>query len=228
MKRKVSKGQVHQLLYWFFAMAGGLAIGGNNMAFADQVQMRNGDQYFGTVVSLNKDTLVIQSDVLGTIRLPRNKVASVDFVVNTVAHATAVVPATNSMTRFPALTPTNAPADFSATLQQLGGSSNVLQQIQTQYLSDAGPEAKAKFNELLSGYLSGKLTVNDIRAQAQATADQVRGMRKDLGEDAGGLIDGYLAILDTFLKETAPPPGSVTNTPPSQKLKSKPSLVEEE
>lgn len=208
---------------WFFIIAAGLMV-----CSADQVQMRNGDQYFGSVLSLNKDTLVIQSDVLGTLRLPRNKVAFIDFGANPAVHDRVIAPATNNIARLPALTVTNGANDFSATLQQLEGSSNVLQQIEAQYLGDAGPEAKAKFNDLLGGYLTGKLSVNDIRAQAQATADQVRSLRKDLGEDAGGMIDGYLAILDSFLKETAPPPTSVTNSPPARAVKPKPSLPEAE
>jgi len=31
----------------------------------------------------------------------------------------------------------------------------------------------------------------------------LRAARKDLGEDGGIALDGYLAILDSFLKETA-------------------------
>jgi len=218
------------LKYWCFGVAVGLVVcSAAELAFADQVQMRNGDQYFGSVVSLNKDTLVVQSDVLGTVRLPRNKVAFIDFGANTqVQDYPGILPATNNIALSPALVVTNGANNFSATLQQLGGSSNVLQQIEAQYLGDAGPEAKAKFYDLLGGYLTGKLNVNDIRVQAQATADQVRSLRKDLGEDAGGMIDGYLAILDSFLKETAPPPTSVTNAPAARPVKPKPSLPEEE
>ena len=216
--------------HWCFGVAVGLVVcSAAELGFADQVQMRNGDQYFGSVVSLNKDTLVVQSDVLGTVRLPRNKVAFIDFGANTqVQDYPGILPATNNIALSPALVVTNGANNFSATLQQLGGSSNVLQQIEAQYLGDAGPEAKAKFNDLLGGYLTGKLNVNDIRVQAQATADQVRSLRKDLGEDAGGMIDGYLAILDSFLKETAPPPTSVTNAPAARPVKPKPSLPEEE
>jgi len=228
MKRIHSGGIQHQQC-WFFTIAAGLLVcSAVELASADQIQMRNGDQYCGSVLSLNKDTLVIQSDVLGILRLPRNKVAFIDFGANPAVHDPVNVPATNTLARLPALTVTNGAHDFSATLQQLGGSSNVLQQIEAQYFGDAGPEAKAKFNDLLGGYLTGKLSVNDIRAQAQATADQVRSLRKDLGEDAGGMIDGYLAILDSFLRETAPPPTSATNALPARPVKPKPSLPEEE
>src|SRR5512135_1276157 len=45
----------------------------------DNVQMQNGDRYVATVVSMDSETLVIRNDVLGTVRLPRGKVASISF-----------------------------------------------------------------------------------------------------------------------------------------------------
>ena len=91
--------------------------------------------------------------------------------------------------------------------------SNLVQQIQSAYLGDAGPEAKDKFNQLLGGLQSGKLDLNGLRAEAKSAADQVRSVRKDLGDEEGSVIDGYLAILDSFLKETGTP-ASITSTPP--------------
>ncbi len=96
-------------------------------------------------------------------------------------------------------------------MRQLGANSNLVHKVQAQFLSGAGPEANAKFDELLNGFLNGKLTVNDIRAQAQSAANQLRAAKKELGDDAGWAIEGYLAILDHFLKET----GGVANTPTS-------------
>src|SRR5438105_4710337 len=46
---------------------------------ADQIEMQSGDRYVGRVVALTNDTLVIQSELLGTVRLPRNKVASINL-----------------------------------------------------------------------------------------------------------------------------------------------------
>ena len=187
--------------------------------------MRNGDQYFGKVLSLNEQTLVVQSDVLGTIRLPRGKVANVDFGAGPPLNTAGALVSTNALAQTTAEQPhpssfsfTNTPGDLTGALRQLGGSSNALQQIQKQLLTEGGPEAKDKFNELFGGLLSGKLSVSDIRAQAQTTADQVRSLRKDLGEDAGPLIDGYLAILDSFLKESAPPnsPGTKATAAPTK------------
>jgi hypothetical protein len=121
-----------------------------------------------------------------------------------------------------------APApDISAALRQLGANSNLIQQVQSQVLSGASPEANDKFNEMVGGLMSGKLTVNDIRAQAKSAADQMRAAKKDLGEDAGFAIDGYLAILDKFLKETAPSGEATAKNPkPAPKLKTGPAEEE--
>ena len=183
-----------------------------NLGLADQIQMRNGDQYFGKVLSLNEQTLVVQSDVLGTIRLPRAKVAYVDVGAGLPANKPVALTGTNELPHAVSPSLTNAPGDFAAAMRQLGSSSNALQQIETQLLNEGGPEAKQKFNELLGGFLTGKLSISDIRAQAQTTADQVRSLRKDLGDDAGSMIDSYLAILDSFLKETAPAKSPTTNS----------------
>ena len=61
--------------------------------------------------------------------------------------------------------------------------------------------------------MSGKLTVDDIRKEAKSAADQLKELKRDLGEDGGWALDGYLTILDNFLRETSPPVSvAATNT----------------
>ena len=103
--------------------------------------------------------------------------------------------------------------DFSAALGQLGAGTNSIHQVQQQFLSDASPEANQKYNELVSGLMSGKLNLSDIRAEAASAAKQLRALKQDLGNDAGSAVDGYLAILDAFLREATPPAGSPTKAP---------------
>jgi hypothetical protein len=98
-------------------------------------------------------------------------------------------------------------------MRQLSTSSNLVQQVRSQFLADADPKAQAKFNELLDGLTTGKLGIGDIRAQAQVAANQLRAAQRDLGDDAGFALDGYLSILDHFLKETAASSGAITNKP---------------
>ena len=194
---------------------------------ADQVRMQNGDSYYGDVVSLDRETLVLESDILGTVRVPRIRVAGVAFGVKAKSAVAPPLNRTNQLFRNKPITGTNGPSDLSAAFRQLGSESNLVQQIQTQFLGDAGPEAKDKFNQLLGGLMSGKMNLTDLRTEARSAADQVRAVRKDLGDETGALVDGYLAILDSFLKETEPT-GSVVTNIPSVPAKPKPAAEEEQ
>ena len=184
---------------------------------ADEVEMQNGDRYSGKVVSLNNDILVMQSEVLGKVDLPRGKVALITLGPRKVTNSARLSPLTNGPARARAVPATNAPAVLPAALRELGTHTNLVRQIQAQFLGDAGPEANTKFNELLSGVMSGKLTMDDLRAQAQSAAEQLRALKRDSGEAPGFASDTYLAILDQFLKQSTPPAGSVTNEPAPEK-----------
>jgi hypothetical protein len=206
---------------WILAVFPGVALG-------DQVQMQNGDLYSGKVVSLSGDTLVLQSDVAGTLRLPRTKVALLTLGTNAVTALAASPILTNGPASAPfALRSNAAPSEISTALRQLGAHTNLIKQVQAQFLSDAGPEANAKFNELLNGLMNGKMSLNELRGEAQSAANQMHEARKELGDDAGVMIDGYLAILDHFLKETAPPASASTNLN-RPVFRSKPSAAEDE
>jgi hypothetical protein len=192
---------------------------------ADQVEMQNGDRYAGHVLSLNTNTVVLQSDVLGTLRLPRTKVAVITLGAGP-ANSPALPAPTNAPWLAASTTPVKSRPKLSPALPQLGASTNLIQQVQKQFLSGAGPEANNKFNELLGGLMSGKLSVDDIRAEAKTAADQLRALKREGGEETGFATDAYLAILDHFLKETAPS-GSATNAPASLPT-SKPQSEKEE
>jgi hypothetical protein len=182
--------------------------------------MLNGDRYVGRVLSLGNDTLVVQSEVLGTLHLPRARISTItleprlaDRATNAIHHS-ATVPRSNNVAQPSPTTSTNAAPDFASAMRQLSGNSNVIQQVQEQFLAGAGPEAQAKFNDLVAALLSGKMGVNDLRAEAKSALDQARSARKDMGEEGASTMDGYLAILDSFLKETEPA-GVSTNSPVS-------------
>ncbi len=173
--------------------------------------MQNGDNYYGTVLSLDAQTLVLQSENLGTLRLARNRLAGVTF--GSFAKFSLQSPSirTNPVTQSLILSRTNSPSELAGAFRQLGANTNLLQQVEAQFLTDGGPQAKEKFNQLMGGLIGGKLNLDDIRAEAQSALDQARAAKKDLGEDAGSTMDGYLAILDSFLKETAPAGAGNTN-----------------
>ena len=197
-------------------------LAGSFPAWADQVEMQNGDRYAGHVLSLNTHTVVLQSDVLGTVRLPRTNVAVITLGATPAINSPALHSTTNGHAPAATTAPANAKTNLSPGLRKLGASTNLIQQVQKQFLSDAGPEANTKFNELLGGLMSGKLTVDDIRAQAKSAADQLRTLKREGGEEAGFAVDAYLTILDHFLKETAPAVPAANAPTPAPLSKAKP------
>ena len=92
----------------------------------------------------------------------------------------------------------------------LAANTNLVEKVTAPLLGDAGPEAKAKFNELFGGLMSGKLSVEDIRAEARSAVAQMKTLKRDVGDDTG-LLDGYLTILEKFLGDSPLSGGSVTN-----------------
>ncbi|MGB8369440.1 MAG: hypothetical protein ACLPYZ_06815 [Limisphaerales bacterium] len=184
---------------------------------ADQVEMQNGDRYFGKVLSVSADTVMLESEVLGKINVPRKKVASLAFGTNAAApkastHVAPVSVPTNLPTAasLAALASTNA--DLSAAFRNLGANTNFVRQIREQMLAGS-PEAASNYDGLVNGLMSGKLNLNDLRREAKSSADQLRELKRDLGPEAGDSLDAYLEVLDNFLKETAAGPTSATPAP---------------
>ena len=163
---------------------------------ADQVEMQNGDRYAGKVVSMTADTVVLQSDILGKVTLPRAKVAG----INLAAKGGAVTPSTNQLRRR-SLVLTNSHTDVARALQQLGADTNLTEQVRKQFLGEAGPVANAKFNELMGDLVTNNFDLTHLRAEAKTAADQIRALKRD-GGDVGEPLDSYLAILDKFLNQT--------------------------
>lgn len=184
-------------------------------ASADQVEMKNGDRYVGQVVSLSTDTLVMKNDVLGTVKLPRDKVSQVSFGTNVVA--TIARPATTIATQAPPAKISSKAANLLQSPPTSASPTNVMLQVQQQLLSDTSPQAKAKYQELASGFLSGTISETQIRAEAQSAVEQLKKFKTELGDEDVGELDGYLTILENFLNETKPDP--VPALPPA---KSKP------
>jgi hypothetical protein len=188
---------------------------------ADQITLRNGDVLNGKVLSMAANTLVLQDDSLGTLTLPRLKVANITFGT-VAATATAMRPGamvlsfTNNVQASPKIgsqpQPNSASApgsDLQAMAREIQNHSNLVQEVTAQVLgSSASPAAVDKINELLDGLSSGQLDMNGLRSQVQSAADQLRDYKKQMGSDAGEEVDAYLAILNTFLNETAPTNGT--------------------
>ena len=144
--------------------------------------MQNGDRYFGHVVSVSADTVVLNSEVLGKINVPRKNVASLAFGTNTVApKAVANVAPVSVSTNLPAIAApagvANTNLDFSAALHNPGLGANSIRQIREQMLAGS-PEAAGKFDTMVSGLLSGSISMNDLRREARSSADQLRQLKR--------------------------------------------------
>jgi hypothetical protein len=184
---------------------------------ADILEMQNGDRYSGKVVSVSPDTVVWTNEVLGKIAVPRSKVASLSFGTNAVVPKVPDKLAQPVSTNPPATTaPTilaNTNLNLSAAFRQLGANTNFVGQIRQQMLA-GNPEAVRKYDEMVNGLLSGQLNVSDLRKQAEASAAQLRELKRELGPDADASLDGYLQVLDSFIKETANEPADASSNSP--------------
>jgi hypothetical protein len=123
--------------------------------------------------------------ITGSLGSWLHKVAGITFGSVQATNSIALPSGTNGALPKRATVLTNAASAGSPVLKGMTVPTNLLQQVQQQFLSDAGPEANAKFNELLGGLLTGKLSVGDIRAQAKTAADQLRALQRESGEEGG-------------------------------------------
>lgn len=165
---------------------------------ADQLLMQNGDRYLGTIVSVSADSVVLQSEVLGKVTLPRTKVTSLSFGNTVATSAAPVAPATVVSAPSPNSPSTNL--DLAAAFRSLGANTNFVRQVSQQLLSGS-PEATAKYDEMVDGLMSGKINLTDLRNQARTSINQINQLKKELGPDADDALDGYLSILESFVSE---------------------------
>jgi len=175
---------------------------------ADVLDMQNGDRYSGQVLAMTADNVLLRSEILGKINVPRNKVASLTFGNNTAAASAVHNPVPAPTLSRPAASGSNTvdslDVDLSTALGQLGSGTNFIGQIRGRMLA-GNPEAAGKFDEMVGNLFSGQLTLNDLRRQAESSAAQLRALKHDLGPEADETLDGYLKILDAFVKESAGP-----------------------
>ena len=202
--------KIHQAL----AIAIGLMLWPSSFLLADQVCMQNGDVFNGTVLSVSTNSLVLNNENLGVINVPREKVAAIHFGAAVVVGASSQVPL--MPTAPTALGSPNASSpDLTTALRGLRDQTNLLQQVQSQVMgASASPDASAKFNELVDGLSTGKMNINDLRAQASEAAQQIKELKKELGPNDSGEMDSYLTILNSFLQETAPGNTTTNQTTP--------------
>jgi hypothetical protein len=211
----------------FFALA---AIAARPLK-ADLVELINGDHYRGTVISMDTNTIEFLSEIQGRVHLPRNKVAQITFhevTARPMARANAapavaapiILVGTNNLSAAAAqaspASVTTSPATADAVVEQMrkqGVQPQLINQVQEQIFGKASPEASQKFEEIMGGLMSGQITVQDLRVQAQNAIKQARDAKQELGGDAGEMLDGYIGILEKFVAESASSASSSPTAP---------------
>jgi len=167
---------------------------------AETIYLINGDQIQAKVVSLDSQSLSLHSDILGTLSIPRSKIARIDFVQfqNTAANRSmpqgGQAPATRQAAQ-PSL-PSTIPGILNA-----GDQDQLIQQVQQQLLTTAGPEANEMYQQLVQGVMAGSVNVPQLKSMAQDTVNQIEELQAELGEDVGFALDGYLGILKGFIQK---------------------------
>ena len=147
---------------------------------ADILNLSNGDRYVGDIELVNAREVHLKSEVVGLLKVPREKVASIFFGTNR-----------------PSFQVSTSSAEPASGLDQKS-----VEQVQKEFLSTASPEANQMFTDLVQGLASGKISVNDIRKQASDTLKELRELQAEIGEDEdNALLSSYVGILDKFVKE---------------------------
>ena len=205
--------------------------------WADTVRLTNGDLLSGEVVSLDATQLKIKSQVLGEIAIARTKVQSITLG-ELPAQPAAIAPASAAQ---PAGgggqigvedilkqlgvggAPAGTNADLFKQLQGGGVSAAEMDKLKKQFPLIAAPEVQSYVTKTLGGLMSGSLSINDIRNEAIRARDETKAAIKDLGPEAEQALQGYLGILDRFIKETEPktasppaPPAPQPTAPPAK------------
>lgn len=170
--------------------------------WADSIELVNGDILNGKLSSVTADHVVLASDLLGEVKLPRAKVAAIHF---------------GDRKPQPKAAPAAAPAvarpaeptveDVLRQLKEGGAGGDITKMLEKEFPLLQNPEVKAYFDKTVGGLMSGKLSVNDIRQQALDVRKQVDDLEKDLGPEGMAALKPYLSVLDKFIRDTAPKGG---------------------
>src|SRR5262249_28153547 len=97
---------------------------------ADQVEMRNGDRSVGKVVALNANTLVVKNEVLGVVRIPREKVSAI--ILGAAPAAPRPVAAAGPSVSGKAGAPLDPAANAANPFRELAAHTNLIHKIQSQ------------------------------------------------------------------------------------------------
>lgn len=182
---------------------------------ADSVELSNGDVLHGKVVSLDGSLLKLRSEVHGEMSIARDKVARISL-----GDGPAKPASEKPAAKGKAEAEVN-PQDRARQLLKDGVNPKDLAALQQQFPALAtSPQAQKYFNDTVAGLVSGKLDVQDLRKDAIKARNELKALQADLKKqlgDDGGMLDGYLSILEKFIAETEPakPPANAPAPAPA-------------
>jgi hypothetical protein len=168
----------------FVLLAGFVAVFAPGLR-ADILNLSNGDRYVGAIELVNAREVHLKSEVVGLLKIPREKVASIYFGTNQ--------PGTVAAIAIPKM-------DLPESKTKIDP--EAVEKVQRDFLATATPEANAMFSDLVQGLASGKLSVDDLRAQARDSLKELRALQAEIGEeDDNPLLAGYVGILEKFINQ---------------------------
>lgn len=176
---------------------------------SEAIKLINGDQYHGRVIRVDETQVVFESEIQGRLKLPRSKVAVI-ILQEQAAAALSKPKSDDSSTRDPEEEARETAVEGLDALRQGGDeTSDAVTEVQQQFLKGASPEAIRQYRQMVSGLMGGSLSIEDIRQRAKESAEQIRRFRGEF-EEAGPILDNYLGILESFVRDSAPPKGDTT------------------
>ena len=191
--------------------------------YADTVELANGDQLNGKVVSLGEKEVVLQSEWLGELRIAREKVATISFGAR---KPQAMLPASGDASTAGPKAKLSADGHVQApTLPKEPTVEDILQQLKKGVsLADMKtlegefpllqtPEVKEYFNKTVTGLMKGEISIDNLRQQALDARKQVRDLEKELGPVGVEALKPYTSILDKFIRESESPSKEKANPP---------------
>ncbi|MDB6028082.1 MAG: hypothetical protein JWM68_4305 [Verrucomicrobiales bacterium] len=186
---------------------------------ADQIDLKNGDRYSGKVVALESNTVVLSNDIIGTVRLSRDRIASISFGAKPIpGTARSAAPKAPPVPVVANSAGPNPQIDLNSSLgHQIAANPNLVSEVRSQVLAGAGPQAMKKYDTLIGGLSTGSLNMANLHNEAASVAAQLRQLRSSGDEESAAIFDEYLGILDSFLAKTTP-----ANTPATPTLAAKP------
>ena len=198
-------------------------------AFADMVVLSNGDKVSGSLVEVSGGKVVIESPLMGTVKLLRTDVRSIRFgtkeqieadieseTLAAIKAASKKVAANGQLPKQQVHRVNNAQPDLNGILGaalkpaanggQLGQAGAevdaAMKQLQQIFPGAAGNgRVQSQLETQLIQVLAGELGLGDIRNQAADASKELRAAKRDLKEMGAWspMYDMYLGILEDFV-----------------------------